>query len=149
MWILQEKTISCSCLDKSGLTEIFHWNTHSEILFQSLFNYSVDKSTSWTTCFTKNTFKNISKYFNLILGIFVMLLCMVIIENYCLVTDRISEQFLAFFFKNMFNTKVCFLLVYKYIISYLKPQIFFSLFLVFREFQFKLLSWRKQEKIYF
>ena len=37
------------CLDKSELKALFHWNTHSEILFKLSFNCFVDKSTSWTT----------------------------------------------------------------------------------------------------
>ena len=49
LWVLWEKKISCVCLDKSELTAIFHWNTHSEILFKSSFNCFADKATSWTT----------------------------------------------------------------------------------------------------
>ena len=49
LWVLRVKTISCACLDKSGLKSIFHWNAHSEILLKSSFNCFADKSTSWRT----------------------------------------------------------------------------------------------------
>ena len=49
LWVLQEKTISCACLDESGLKVILHWNAHPEIAFKSSFNCFADKSTSWAT----------------------------------------------------------------------------------------------------
>ena len=49
LWVLGENTISCACLNKSGLKAIFHWNAHSEILFKSSFNCFADTATSWTT----------------------------------------------------------------------------------------------------
>ena len=47
--VLQEKTISCACLAKSGLKHIFHWNAQWKMLLKSSFNCFLDKSPTWTT----------------------------------------------------------------------------------------------------